>query len=390
MRRQANGYVERRGGGGRGRGNIGRGRGGQRGGGGRGGGGVHKPPPLMSRPLPPPPGMRRPPNMGPPRGPMGPPPPMGMGPPPGRMGPPGPGRRPNHMGPPGRMVGLPMGGPGRLGPLGPGRLGPPGPGPIGLGRGMGPPPPRLGMGPRGRGGMQGMLPPPPMGPPFRPPGPGMMGPPRPPMRGRGRGRGMNRGMTRGMSRGIARGMTQGRGVARGRGGGIAMIKSKDKQGEMNKPWVTEGMKNEIMKKHKLHQKAKKTKSKADWDEFKEQRNKVTTMLREAKLEYIGAHPEEDVDKILAEAAMQGNIKDEENKGEASATSEANADSSDAPEGDGAKPQSMDQAEENGEDLVDQKELNTDVPMAPLAPEIVGDIKSESKGESQVDVKAPGQ
>lgn len=61
---------------------------------------------------------------------------------------------------------------------------------------------------------------------------------------------------------------------------------------MNKPWVTEGMKNEIIKKHKLHQKAKKTKSKEDWDEFKEQRNKVTTMLREAKLEYIGAHPEE--------------------------------------------------------------------------------------------------
>lgn len=195
------------------------------------------------------------------------------------------------------------------------------------------------------------------------------------MRGRGRGRGP---------------VTRGRGVARGRGTGITMIKSKDKQGEMNKPWVTEGMKNEIMKKHKLHQKAKKTKSKADWDEFKEQRNKVTTMLREAKLEYIGAHPEEDVDKILAEAAMQGNIKDEENKGEASATSEANADSSDAPEGGGAKPQSMDQAEENGESIVDQKELNTDVPMAPLAPEIVGGIKSETNGVSQVDVKAPGQ
>lgn len=167
-----------------------------------------------------------------------------------------------------------------------------------------------------------------------------------------------------------------------------MIKNKDKQGEMNKPWVTDGMKNEIMKKHKLHQKAKKTKSKEDWDEFKEQRNKVTTMLREAKLEYIGAHPEEDVDKILAEAAMQGNIKDE-NKGEASATSEANAESSDAPEGEGAKPQAMDQAEENGEDVEDQKELNTDVPMAPQAPEIVGDVNSESNGDSQADV-IPGQ
>ena len=95
-----------------------------------------------------------------------------------------------------------------------------------------------------------------------------------------------------------------------------------------------------------------------------------------------------MDKILAEAAMQGNIKDE-NKGEASATSEANAESSDAPEGEGAKPQATDQAEENGEDVEDQKELNTDVPMAPPAPEIVGDVKSESNGDSKADV-IPGQ
>lgn len=156
-------------------------------------------------------------------------------------------------------------------------------------------------------------------------------------------------------------MPRGRGVVRGRGGGIATIKQKDKQGEMNKPWVTEGMKNEIMKKHKLHQKAKKTKSKDDWDAFKEQRNKVTTMLREAKLEYIGAHPEEDVDKILAEAAMQGNIKEE--------NSEANEESSDAPEGDGAIPQSMDQTEENGEAIKEEikEEISTDDPMTPQAP-----------------------
>lgn len=153
---------------------------------------------------------------------------------------------------------------------------------------------------------------------------------------------------------------------------------------MNKPWVTEAMKNEIMKKHKLHQKAKKTKSKEDWDGFKEQRNKVTTMLREAKLEYIGAHPEEDVDKILAEAAMQGNIKDEENKGEASATSEANVDSPAVPEGEGAKPQTMDQAEENGEAIVDQTEINTDVPMTPQDPEIKGEVNADPNGGNPVD------
>lgn len=97
-----------------------------------------------------------------------------------------------------------------------------------------------------------------------------------------------------------------------------------------------------------------------------------------------------MDKILAEAAMQGNIKDEESKGEASATSEANADSSDAPEGDGAKPQAMDQAEENGESVVDQKELNKDETMAPPASEIVEDVKSESNGDSQVEDNAHGQ
>lgn len=159
------------------------------------------------------------------------------------------------------------------------------------------------------------------------------------------------------ARGRGRGVPRGRGAVRGRGGGISTIKQKDKQGEMNKPWVTEAMKNEIMKKHKLHQKAKKTKNKDDWDAFKEQRNKVTTMLREAKLEYIGAHPEEDVDKILAEAAMQGNNKEE--------NSEANEDSSDAPEGDGAKPQSMDRTEENG--VAIKEEISTDDPMTPQAP-----------------------
>jgi len=98
---------------------------------------------------------------------------------------------------------------------------------------------------------------------------------------------------------------------------------------MNKPWVTDAMKNEIMKKHKLHQKAKKSKLREDWDAFKEQRNKVTTMLREAKLEYIGAHPEEDVAKILAEAAIQGNKNEDSNGDDASATSEANEESADA-------------------------------------------------------------
>jgi predicted secreted protein len=56
--------------------------------------------------------------------------------------------------------------------------------------------------------------------------------------------------------------------------------------------VTEAMKNEIMKKHKLYQKAKKSNEENDWKEFKDQKTRVATMIREAKLEYIGNHPEE--------------------------------------------------------------------------------------------------
>nr|CAD7434018.1 unnamed protein product [Timema monikensis] len=62
--------------------------------------------------------------------------------------------------------------------------------------------------------------------------------------------------------------------------------------EINKPWISEAIKNEIMKKHKLYQKAKKSNEETDWNEFKEQKNKVVTMISSSKLEYIGNHPEE--------------------------------------------------------------------------------------------------
>lgn len=213
---------------------------------GNGRGRGQKPPPLMARPMPPPFGIRRPPMRmhGPP-----PPPgdPWGMEPPP-RFGPPGRGR---GMGP--------------------------------HGRGMRPP-----FGRMPRGGRGGLLPPPmpPMSGMYRPRPPRMMGPPGGMMRGRG-GK-FNKG---------GRGRNQKVKV-------ILKLKStifcyllllqvpNSPTGEMNKPWVTEAMKNEILKKHKLHQKAKKARTKEDWEIFKEHRNKVTTMLREAKLEYIGAHPEE--------------------------------------------------------------------------------------------------
>ena len=141
----------------------------------RGRGGIHKhPTPLMSRPMPIPPPMRRPlmhhgrggvrpplmdgPRMngpGPgPNGRSGPPNRMGPLLPLNRMGPPGMNRMGPAGGPPNRMG--PPGPPNRLGPPGPNRLGPPGPpnrlGPHGPpNRMLGPPNrPRMGpgMGPR--------------------------------------------------------------------------------------------------------------------------------------------------------------------------------------------------------------------------------------------------
>jgi hypothetical protein len=73
---------------------------------------------------------------------------------------------------------------------------------------------------------------------------------------------------------------------------FSIVNKQLQENELNKPWVTEAMKNEIMKKHKLYQKAKKSNEENDWKEFKEQKSRVATMIREAKLEYIGSHPEE--------------------------------------------------------------------------------------------------
>lgn len=56
--------------------------------------------------------------------------------------------------------------------------------------------------------------------------------------------------------------------------------------------MTDEIQNEIQKKNKLYTKAKKTKTPADWEEFKEMRNKVTKMIREAKSEYVAKNSEQ--------------------------------------------------------------------------------------------------
>lgn len=63
------------------------------------------------------------------------------------------------------------------------------------------------------------------------------------------------------------------------------------EAELNKPWVTETLKKEIIKKHKLYQTAREKKQDSDWQAFKEQRNLVAKITNTAKLEYIGSHPD---------------------------------------------------------------------------------------------------
>lgn len=66
--------------------------------------------------------------------------------------------------------------------------------------------------------------------------------------------------------------------------------------ELVKPWVTDAIRPEIVKKHKLHADARASKDVKDWEAFKEQKKKVAVMVNEAKLEYIGSHPEEVIDE----------------------------------------------------------------------------------------------
>ncbi|EFN89826.1 hypothetical protein EAI_14016 [Harpegnathos saltator] len=60
--------------------------------------------------------------------------------------------------------------------------------------------------------------------------------------------------------------------------------------ELKKPWMTDEIRTEIQKKNKLYAKAKKNKDAVEWDEFKDLRNKVTRMIRDAKNEYLAKHP----------------------------------------------------------------------------------------------------
>ncbi|XP_015596972.1 nuclear fragile X mental retardation-interacting protein 1 [Cephus cinctus] len=68
--------------------------------------------------------------------------------------------------------------------------------------------------------------------------------------------------------------------------------SKLEELELKKPWMTDEIRSEIQKKNKLYAKAKKNKDAKEWEEFKDLRNKVTRMIRDAKNEYLAKHPEQ--------------------------------------------------------------------------------------------------
>lgn len=65
--------------------------------------------------------------------------------------------------------------------------------------------------------------------------------------------------------------------------------------ELKKPWMTDEIRSEIQKKNKLYAKAKKNKGDKDakeWEEFKDLRNKVTRLIKEAKTAYFAKNPEQ--------------------------------------------------------------------------------------------------
>jgi len=165
----------------------------------------------------------------------------------------------------------------------------------------------------------------------RPPPPMMRGMgPRPPpydapMRGRGaprgghpaRGRGAPPGAARGWSSTRSRG-TRGRGARGGRGAtkttpakspaNASSIKTKNEKEKdelaLSRPWITDALKAEILKKAELQALSLGSKDEKDFEAFKEQRTKVGNMLRAAKMEYIGMQDEQDVEKILADARQK--------------------------------------------------------------------------------------
>ncbi|XP_043271031.1 uncharacterized protein [Venturia canescens] len=201
-------------------------------------------------------------NRGPPLGPRM--PPVGMRPPLPRFG----GRPPIPL----RMA-RPPGRPPLFAPMRQ-RMMPPRPRPPMMGP-NGPPPL---FGPRGRGV-------PPLMPPIM--GPRVMGPRGPIIRPGPRGILPPQGLPHMRPR-----FPMGNGNIKMKAINIAKKVIKLEELEMKKPWMTDEIRNEIQKKNKLYAKGRKNKDAKEWEEFKDLRNKVTRMIRDAKNEYLAKNPEQ--------------------------------------------------------------------------------------------------
>lgn len=213
--------------------------------------------------------------------------------------------------------------------------------PMGGGRRNGPPPPppHFRMPPMGMRGMRGgpMMPPPPPNGRFGGPPMGPMGmmprpmPPMPPMRGPMmnpmgrmmpppmRGPQMRRNpngklppgrLGKGPKGAVPRGPPVNGKVVKTIGKKIKpKVPAKPKEEyPLDKPWVTEEIKAEHDKKVELAERLKGNKDDALFAQFKEQRDIFVKMYEAARLEFIGKHPEQDVEKILTESVAANKAK----------------------------------------------------------------------------------
>lgn len=192
---------------------------------------------------------------------------------------------------------------------------------------FGPPPPHFRVPPMGMRGMRGgPMMPPPNGRGFGP-GPMPMMPPRPmmpmpPMRGGPMNWGPNNwnrpdgGPPMRRNGKLPPGGRPGKvgpkggAIRNGKGPKVAPGKKGAKSKEpakpreeypLDQPWVTDEIKAEHDKKVQLADRLKGNRDDALFAQFKEQRDKFVKMYDAAKLEFIGKHPEQDVDKIMTES-----------------------------------------------------------------------------------------
>ncbi|XP_055606115.1 DNA-binding protein K10-like [Uranotaenia lowii] len=88
---------------------------------------------------------------------------------------------------------------------------------------------------------------------------------------------------------------------------------------LDKPWVTEEIKAEHDKKVEIADRLKGNKDDVLFAQYKEQLDKFVKMYEAARLEFIGKHPEQDVDKILTEPPSVADDKSAESKSDAVST-----------------------------------------------------------------------